>query len=478
MEVDEIVVSRNELQKLVKQKVKENKLIASDVLEKCILIQSLLDRKEQQAVELLKLCKSVSAFEAIVKKQYSLLGWEYRDTDSDDNVDCDGDDNIPSCETSISRRREPVVVLTRLSEAQLKSLCAPTHQDHHSKYKYSNNSDSDIHWEPRHVSSDSDYSTSSKKTVSKKRRKGVHKNQKLSQRNSQDSTITGSTSNKGNISRPQSRANTEVESAVTKTSTPAAETKGLCPLPKVTTLCQKSDKVTKTSPSAPLEVIKVTMRVVARRTTMNWQQGEIINKVQKEDGRLKYKIQFNDKGKSLVSAHHIAFDYMPEVDKLFVGARVVVKHQTDGCLFCPGILAELPSRKNHMRFLVFMDDHTPLYVNLPSLHLVCRPLTDPLDDIPDGRHKSFVQQYLKVWPYPPQMQYRVGQEINAVLKGIMHRCTVKLIDSSLFQVLVLINVRNGSTKARHAWNSKCVLLSRQKSRQRRKHLLEPLNPQR
>ncbi|XP_063754618.1 histone-lysine N-methyltransferase SETDB1-B-like isoform X3 [Eleginops maclovinus] len=347
MEVDEIVVSRNELQKLVKQKVKENKLIASDVLEKCILIQSLLDRKEQQAVELLKLCKSVSAFEAIVKKQYSLLGWEYRDTDSDDNVDCDGDDNIPSCETSISRRREPVVVLTRLSEAQLKSLCAPTHQDHHR----------------------------------------------------------------------------------------------LCPLPKVTTLCQKSDKVTKTSPSAPLEVIKVTMRVVARRTTMNWQQGEIINKVQKEDGRLKYKIQFNDKGKSLVSAHHIAFDYMPEVDKLFVGARVVVKHQTDGCLFCPGILAELPSRKNHMRFLVFMDDHTPLYVNLPSLHLVCRPLTDPLDDIPDGRHKSFVQQYLKVWPYPPQMQYRVGQEINAVLKGIMHRCTVKLIDSSLFQVLVLTDQR-------------------------------------
>lgn len=29
--------------------------------------------------------RSVAACEAIVKKQYSLLGWEYRDTDSDDD---------------------------------------------------------------------------------------------------------------------------------------------------------------------------------------------------------------------------------------------------------------------------------------------------------------------------------------------------------------------------------------------------------
>lgn len=35
--------------------------------------------------------RSVSACEATVKKQYSLLGWKYRDTDSDD------DDNITGC---------------------------------------------------------------------------------------------------------------------------------------------------------------------------------------------------------------------------------------------------------------------------------------------------------------------------------------------------------------------------------------------
>lgn len=66
---------------------------------------------------------------------------------------------------------------------------------------------------------------------------------------------------------------------------------------------------------------------------------------------MKYKIQFESKGKSLVSGHHIAFDYMPKVDSLLVGTRVVVKHQTEEGQFCPGTLAELPSRKNRMRFV-------------------------------------------------------------------------------------------------------------------------------
>ena len=70
-----------------------------------------------------------------------------------------------------------------------------------------------------------------------------------------------------------------------------------------------------------------------------------------EDGRLKYKINFDEKKKTLFSGHHIAFDYMPKVEQLFIGARVVVKSQDKECRFCPGVLAELPSRKNRMRFV-------------------------------------------------------------------------------------------------------------------------------
>ena len=73
-----------------------------------------------------------------------------------------------------------------------------------------------------------------------------------------------------------------------------------------------------------------------------------------EDGRLKYKVIFEGKGKSLVSGHHMAFDCMPKVEQLFVGARVAVKCQASQPHFSPGVLAELPSRRNRMRCFQIM----------------------------------------------------------------------------------------------------------------------------
>lgn len=70
-----------------------------------------------------------------------------------------------------------------------------------------------------------------------------------------------------------------------------------------------------------------------------------------DDGRTKYKVNFEEKGKSLVSGHHIAFDCMPKVQHLVVGSRVVIKCPDNNPPFCPGILAELPSRKNRMRYV-------------------------------------------------------------------------------------------------------------------------------
>lgn len=68
-----------------------------------------------------------------------------------------------------------------------------------------------------------------------------------------------------------------------------------------------------------------------------------------EDGRLKYKVSFEEKGKILVSGHHIAFDTPPKVEHLFVGTWVVVQCQDNKFQFRPGVLAELPSRKNRFR---------------------------------------------------------------------------------------------------------------------------------
>lgn len=65
---------------------------------------------------------------------------------------------------------------------------------------------------------------------------------------------------------------------------------------------------------------------------------------------MKYKITFEGKGKVLVSGHHLAFDRMPKVEELSIGSRVVVKSPSDATEYQPAIMAELPSRKNRMRF--------------------------------------------------------------------------------------------------------------------------------
>lgn len=76
-----------------------------------------------------------------------------------------------------------------------------------------------------------------------------------------------------------------------------------------------------------------------------------------EDGKVKYKVVFDEMGKSLVSSHHIALDCTPVVDYLVVGTRVVVKCQDDQPNFKPGILAEVPGRKNRMRFVGVSDQN-------------------------------------------------------------------------------------------------------------------------
>ncbi|XP_039976940.1 histone-lysine N-methyltransferase SETDB1-B-like isoform X2 [Xiphias gladius] len=494
MEGDEMEMSKEELQRWISQKVNKSELISPDVLEKCNLLQSLLERREKQAAHLLKLCESVAACEATVKKQYSLLGWEYKDTDSDD------DDDITDCgvtppspcksvlsETQVRRSpatngltpllptrpdrenlnrdngkkssfrlREPVVVLTRLPECKISALRPPTPPKHDSENESSSNSDSDKQWEPDDDSSDSDFSISGFKTGSKRRRKidqmfnvKLAKSHATLQAGTNTYTKsnaaktpaplatakTGANTNAAKTPAPQADRNTNSKRNATKTSTPPANTKGVTPVCIVSALCQSSEEATKTLPSVPQGEVSVNMNVLARRRAMSWQRGKIKEILTKEDGRLKYKVIFEEKGKSLVSGHHIAFDCMPKVEQLFVGARVVVKCQADQPHFCPGVLAELPSRRNRMRFLVFIDDHTPVYVGLPFFRLVCRPLTDPLDDILDDTHKNFMKEYLMSWPYPPQTQYKVGQLINAEFNGVQQKCEVQVVDCSLIQVV-------------------------------------------
>lgn len=64
----------------------------------------------------------------------------------------------------------------------------------------------------------------------------------------------------------------------------------------------------------------------------------------------KYKVKFENKGKSLLSGNHVAFDYHPTLERLYVGARVVAKYKDGNQVWLyAGIVAEMPNSKNRMR---------------------------------------------------------------------------------------------------------------------------------
>lgn len=63
-------------------------------------------------------------------------------------------------------------------------------------------------------------------------------------------------------------------------------------------------------------------------------------------------MKFDNKGKSLLSGNHIAYDYHPPADKLYVGSRVVAKYKDGNQVWLyAGIVAETPNVKNKLRYL-------------------------------------------------------------------------------------------------------------------------------
>uniref|UniRef100_A0A096LSK7 Tudor domain-containing protein n=1 Tax=Poecilia formosa TaxID=48698 RepID=A0A096LSK7_POEFO len=299
-------------------------------------------------------------------------------------------------------QKKPVVVLTRLPEFTLNALQPPTPQQFDSEAESHGSSDSDMLWEPGDDSGDSDF---------------------------------------GVVFPPPS---------------PAAE---ISPIIVSAAFASHSNETRNVRPDLPEPEIKLDMVVLARRRVTRWQRGKIVEIINKDDGRVKYKVIFDEKGKSLVSGHHIAKETTPKLDQLYVGARVLIQSPEDEQCFLPGLLSELPSRKNRnnfmlFRFLVFLDDHTPVYVSLPSLYLVCRQMDDPLGDLPESPHKCFMAQYLRSWPYPHLTHYKEGQILKIELNGVHQKCHVELVDCSLMKVVFEENgetdwIHRGSLRLEH-----------------------------
>ncbi|KAM8920774.1 histone-lysine N-methyltransferase SETDB1 isoform 3-T3 [Pelodytes ibericus] len=195
----------------------------------------------------------------------------------------------------------------------------------------------------------------------------------------------------------------------------------------------------------------VGMRILGKKRTKTWHKGTLIS-IQLMGPGKKFKVKFDNKGKSLLSGNHIAYDYHPTPEKLFVGSRVVAKYKDGNQVWLyAGIVAEPPSNKNKMRYLIFFDDGYASYVTPSELYPVCRPLNKSWEDIEDISCRDFIEEYVTAYPNRPMVLLKSGQLIKTEWEGTWWKSKVEEVDGSLVKILFLDDKRcewiyRGSTR--------------------------------
>ncbi|XP_017901538.1 PREDICTED: histone-lysine N-methyltransferase SETDB1 isoform X3 [Capra hircus] len=195
----------------------------------------------------------------------------------------------------------------------------------------------------------------------------------------------------------------------------------------------------------------VSMRILGKKRTKTWHKGTLIA-IQTVGSGKKYKVKFDNKGKSLLSGNHIAYDYHPPADKLYVGSRVVAKYKDGNQVWLyAGIVAETPNVKNKLRFLIFFDDGYASYVTQSELYPICRPLKKTWEDIEDISCRDFIEEYITAYPNRPMVLLKSGQLIKTEWEGTWWKSRVEEVDGSLVRILFLDDKRcewiyRGSTR--------------------------------
>ncbi|XP_044847537.1 histone-lysine N-methyltransferase SETDB1 isoform X5 [Mauremys mutica] len=195
----------------------------------------------------------------------------------------------------------------------------------------------------------------------------------------------------------------------------------------------------------------VGMRILGKKRTKTWHKGILIA-IQAVGAGKKFKVKFDNKGKSLLSGNHIAYDYHPSAEKLYVGSRVVAKYKDGNQVWLyAGIVAETPNMKNKLRFLIFFDDGYASYVTQSELYPICRPLKKTWEDIEDISCRDFIEEYISAYPNRPMVLLKSGQLIKTEWEGTWWKSRVEEVDGSLVKILFLDDKRcewiyRGSTR--------------------------------
>uniref|UniRef100_W5L9Z5 [histone H3]-lysine(4) N-trimethyltransferase n=1 Tax=Astyanax mexicanus TaxID=7994 RepID=W5L9Z5_ASTMX len=230
-------------------------------------------------------------------------------------------------------------------------------------------------------------------------------------------------------------------------------------IPAVFVSSAPGNSATQPNPAIKQDAMKVNMSILGKKRTKTWHRGTLVA-INSVGNSFKYKVKFENKGKSLLSGNHVAFDYHPTLERLYVGARVVAKYKDGNQVWLyAGIVAEMPNSKNRMRFLIFFDDGYASYVGLPDLYPICRPLQKSWEDIEDESCRDFIQEYITAYPNRPMVLLKPGQIIKTEWEGTWWRSRVEEVDGSLVKMLFLDDKRSewiyrGSTRLEPMFNLK------------------------
>ncbi|XP_064494293.1 histone-lysine N-methyltransferase SETDB1 isoform X4 [Pseudopipra pipra] len=186
--------------------------------------------------------------------------------------------------------------------------------------------------------------------------------------------------------------------------------------------------------------LKVGMRILGKKRTKTWHKGTLIA-IKPVGAGKKYKVKFDNKGKSLLSGNHIAHDYHPCPERHHVGSRVVARYKDGNQMWLyAGIVAETPNVKNKDRFLIFFDDGYASYVKEWELYPVCRPLEKSWEDIEDVSCRDFIEEYITAYPNRPMVLLKNGQLIKTEWEGTWWKSRVEEVDGSLVKILFLVGI--------------------------------------
>ncbi|NWW27270.1 SETB1 methyltransferase, partial [Falcunculus frontatus] len=242
------------------------------------------------------------------------------------------------------------------------------------------------------------------------------------------------------------------------------------------TILQEAQKGPVTVPAAPGNDLntdgdlKVGMRILGKKRTKTWHKGTLIA-IQTVGAGKKYKVKFDNKGKSLLSGNHIAYDYHPSAERHHVGRRVVARYKDGNQMWLyAGIVAETPNVKNKDRFLIFFDDGYASYVKEWELYPVCRPLKKAWEDIEDVSCRDFIEEYITAYPNRPMVLLKNGQLIKTEWEGTWWKSRVEEVDGSLVKILFLEDKRcewiyRGSTRLEPMFSMKTSTASTQEKKQ-------------